>query len=130
MFILLVISENTKSCSCQDMFAHSSHRENRYALGIIRQSVIIRFFISDAVLRNNLHAGIAITYPQIAAQIAECSRYHFHRFTKNGMIGRQRSLQIVGLDRMRGRRYLFIIADAVSLIAIAYQYRQGIVFLR
>ena len=130
MSILIIISENAKSCSCQNMFAHSSHRENSDALGIIRQSVIIRFFISDAVLRNNLHAGVAVTHPQIAAQIAECSRYHFHRFTKDGKIGRQRSLQIVGLDRMRGRRYLFIIADAVSLIAIAHQYRQGIVFLR
>ena len=130
MTILLIISKNTKSCSCQHMFAHSSHRENRYALGFTRQGVGICFFISDTVLRNNLYASVAVTYPQIAAQIAECSRHHFHRFTKDGKIGRQRSLQIVGLDRMRRRRYLFIIADAVSLIAITHQYRQRIVFLR
>ena len=111
------------------MFAHSSHRKNCNALGFIRQFVIIRLFIGYAVLRNNLYSGVTVTHPQIAAQIAECSRYHFHWFTKDGKIGRQRSLQIVGLDRMRRRRYLFIIADAVSLIAIAHQYRQGIVFL-
>ena len=129
MTILLIISKNTKSCSSQNMFAHSSHCKNCNALGFTWQGVGICFFISDTVLRNNLHAGVTVTHPQIATLIAECSRYHFHRFTKNGMIGRQRSLQIVGLDRMRGRRYLFITADAVSLIAIAHQYRQGIVFL-